>query len=42
MVIGDIVICNARLFPDKPGVVDGHNRLTWKEVNWTISRTGSG
>jgi len=33
MVIGDIVICNARLFPDKPGVVDGHNRLTWKEVN---------
>jgi acyl-CoA synthetase (AMP-forming)/AMP-acid ligase II len=37
MVIGDIVTYNARLFPNKLGIVDEHNRLTWKEVNRRVN-----
>ncbi len=37
MVIGDIVTCNARLFPNKTGIVDEHNRFTWKEVNRRVN-----
>lgn len=37
MVIGDIVTYNARLFPNKLGIVDKHNRLTWKEVNRRVN-----
>jgi len=38
MVIGDIPIANARLFPHKVGIVDEHDSLTWKEVNNRVNR----
>ncbi|MBU2608032.1 MAG: AMP-binding protein, partial [Chloroflexi bacterium] len=38
MVIGDIVIANARLFPGKIGIVDEHDSLTWKEINDRTNR----
>jgi acyl-CoA synthetase (AMP-forming)/AMP-acid ligase II len=38
MVIGDIVVGNNRLFPNKVGIVDEHSRLTWKEVNTRANR----
>jgi len=38
LVIGDILTCNARLFPNKIGIVDEHNRLTWEEVNSRANR----
>ncbi len=37
MIIGDIVVWNARLYPDKVGIVDEHSRLTWKEVNRRVN-----
>ena len=38
MIIGDIVAGNARLFPHKVGIVDEHDRLTWKDVNQRVNR----
>lgn len=37
MVIGDIVKYNARLFPNRVGIADEHNRLTWREVNHRVN-----
>ena len=37
MVIGDIASYNARLFPNKIGIVDENNRLTWGEVNRRVN-----
>ena len=33
MIIGDIVTSNARLYPDKLGIVDRDVRYTWKQVD---------
>ncbi len=38
MVIGDIVIANAHLFPDRAGIVDEYDSLTWKQVNDRVNR----
>lgn len=38
MVVGDIPIYNARLYPAKPGVVDLDTRLTWEKVNERTNR----
>lgn len=33
MIVGDIVTSNARLYPDKAGIVDKDIRFTWKQVD---------
>jgi len=38
MVVGDIITSNARLFPDKMGIVDEKVRLTWRQVNERVNR----
>ncbi len=38
MVVGDIVTSNARLFPDKAGVIDERVRLTWRQFNERVNR----
>ncbi|MFC2122953.1 class I adenylate-forming enzyme family protein [Bacteroidota bacterium] len=38
MVVGDIVTSNARLFPDKAGVIDERVRLTWRQFNDRVNR----
>ncbi|MCP4682481.1 MAG: AMP-binding protein, partial [Desulfobacterales bacterium] len=40
MLVGDIVCNNARLFPEKIGIVDAQSRLrfTWKEINSRVNR----
>jgi len=38
MVVGDIVTSNARLFPDKIGIIDDKARLTWKQINERVNR----
>lgn len=38
MVIGDIVVNNARLYPDKTGIIDERCRFTWEEVNRRVNR----
>ena len=38
MVVGDIATSNARLFPDKMGIVDDKVRLTWCQVNERVNR----
>ncbi len=38
MIVGDIVTNNARLYPDKAGIVDRDVRFTWKQVD---NRTNS-
>jgi acyl-CoA synthetase (AMP-forming)/AMP-acid ligase II len=38
MLIGDIIRANARLYPDKPGIIDEENRYTWSEFNARVNR----
>lgn len=38
MLIGDIIRANARLFPDKPGIIDEDTRFTWGEFNARVNR----
>ena len=38
MVVGDIVTSNARLFPNKTGIIDATARLTWKQFNERVNR----
>jgi fatty-acyl-CoA synthase len=40
MVIGDLVVNNARLFPHKIGIVDAQTggRFTWREINDRVNR----
>jgi len=38
MVVGDIVTSNARLFPDKLGVIDEKVRLTWRQFNDRVNQ----
>ena len=38
MLLGEIPISNSRRYPQKLAVVDGGNRLTWKELNERVNR----
>ena len=38
MVVGDIVTSNARLFPDKKGIIDERVSLTWGQLNQRVNR----
>ena len=38
MLVGDIVSSNARLYPNKPCVVDGKVRLTCAQFNDRVNR----
>ncbi len=44
MLIGDIVLSNARVFPDKIGIIDAQSRkrFTWREVNERVNRLSNG
>ena len=44
MVLGDIVISNARVFPNKIGIADAQSgaRLTWGEFNERVNRLSNG
>ncbi len=39
MVIGDMVVNNARLYPDKIGIIDGKTRIryTWSQINKRVN-----
>jgi len=38
MVVGDIATSNARLFPNKMGIIDERVRLTWSQFNDRVNR----
>jgi len=38
MLIGDIIRANARIFSDKPGIIDEESRFTWGEFNARVNR----
>jgi len=38
MIVGDIIIHNKNLYPNRIGVIDEDNRLTWKEVNDRVNK----
>ncbi len=38
MVVGDIATSNARLFPNKIGIIDEKTRLSWKQFNDRINQ----
>jgi len=44
MVIGDLLVNNARLYPDKIGIIDGKTgvRYTWKEINKRVNCLSNG
>lgn len=37
MLIGDILVNNARRFPDKIGIIDERSAVTWREVNLRVN-----
>jgi len=42
MLLGDILISNARRYPDKLALVDAENKYSWKELNGRVNRLANG
>ncbi len=42
MLLGEIPISNSRRYPQKLALVDGGNRLSWKELNERVNRLANG
>jgi long-chain acyl-CoA synthetase len=38
MIVGNIVLHNKNLYPNRIGIIDEDNRLTWKEVNDRVNQ----
>lgn len=41
MLLGDILISNASRYPNKLALVDGNNRMNWKELNERVNRVAN-
>lgn len=38
MLFGDLIIRNARRYPDKDGIISGKERFTWSQVNTRVNK----
>lgn len=42
MVVGDMIIRNARKYPEKIGIVSGDKRFTFKTINQRVNGIANG